>query len=66
MNRHWMCLALVLTSFSLVGCKAEVKQTPNSNKLEVEVPKVEINKTPDLNPKTDDDVDIKTPTTTNN
>jgi hypothetical protein len=45
----------------MVGCRAEVKSTPDSNKIEVEVPKVEVNKTPDLDPKTDDDVDVKTP-----
>ena len=64
--RSIVCLALLFTSYSLVGCRAEVKSTPNSIKVEVEVPKVEIKKTPDLNPKTDDDVDIKTPTADGN
>jgi hypothetical protein len=55
------CFTLLFASFFMVGCRAEVKSTPDSNKIEVEVPKVEVNKTPDLDPKTDDDVDVKTP-----
>jgi hypothetical protein len=61
MKRYLVCFALLLISSSLLGCRAEVKSTPDSNKIEVEVPKVEVNKTPDLDPKTDDDVDVKTP-----
>ena len=55
-----ICLML-FASFALVGCRAEVKTTKDSTKVEAELPKVEINKTPDLDPKTDDDVDVKTP-----
>lgn len=61
MKQSLGCVTLLLALFFVVGCRAEVKSTPNSNKIEVEVPKVEVNKTPDLNPQTDDDVDVKTP-----
>ena len=57
--------ATVLLSMALAaisGCKAEVSQTDDSTKLEVEGPKVEVGeKTPDLDPRTDDDVDVNTP-----
>jgi hypothetical protein len=47
---------------AISGCKAEVSQTDDSTKLEVEGPKVEVGeKTPDLDPRTDDDVDVNTP-----
>jgi hypothetical protein len=51
-------LAVVVTS---AGCRSEVSTTKDSTKVEVEVPKVEVKKTPDLDPRTDDDVDVKTP-----
>ncbi len=45
-----------------VGCRAEVKTTEDSHRIEVEVPKVEIGDEPvDLDPDTDADVDIDTP-----
>ena len=43
------------------GCNAKVESGTDSVKVEAELPKIEVNKMPDLNPKTDDDVDIKTP-----
>jgi hypothetical protein len=52
-----MVLAMV---GAFVGCRSEVKSTKDSVKVEVDVPKVEVKKTPDLNPSTDDDVDVKT------
>jgi hypothetical protein len=54
---------LVSTALAVMGgCKAEVSQTDDSTKLEVEGPKVEVGeKTPDLDPRTDDDVDVDTP-----
>lgn len=50
--------ALALTA----GCSAKVESTDDSVKLEAELPKVEVGeKAPDLDPRTDDDVDIDTP-----
>jgi len=63
--KHFAVLIMTLVSLSLVACRAEVKPSNNSTKVEVEVPKVEIKKTPDLDPRTDDDVDIKTPASGN-
>jgi hypothetical protein len=54
---------LAVVTFVASGCTGDVQDTPNSKKIEVEVPKVEIKKTPDLDPRTDDDVDVKTPAT---
>ena len=51
--------ALLMAS---LGCTAGVDTTDDSVKMEAEVPKVEIgDETPDLDPTTDDDVDIDTP-----
>lgn len=55
-------LIILFMALLLIGCRAEVEPTDNSVKVEAELPKVEIKKTPDLDPRTDDDVDIKTPT----
>lgn len=45
-----------------IGCTGNVETTDDSTKIEAEVPKVEIgDETPDLDPRTDDDVDIDTP-----
>jgi hypothetical protein len=54
-------LVIVLSTTSLPGCRGDVKKTEDSVKVEAELPKVEVKKTPDLDPKTDDDVDIKIP-----
>lgn len=44
------------------GCTADVSETPDSTKIEVETPKVEVGEASvDLDPRTDDDVDIDTP-----
>jgi PBP1b-binding outer membrane lipoprotein LpoB len=55
-------LIILFMALLLIGCRAQVEPTDNSVKVEAELPKVEIKKTPDLDPRTDDDVDIKTPT----
>jgi hypothetical protein len=51
----------LLMVLSTQGCRAKVEPTADSIKVEAEVPTVEVKKTPDLDPRTDDDVDIKTP-----
>jgi hypothetical protein len=44
------------------GCTADVSETPDSTKIEVEAPKVDVGDAPvDLDPATDDDIDIDTP-----
>lgn len=56
---HFSFAALLAVA---AGCTGDVKTTDDSIKLETEIPKVEVGpETPDLNPKTDDDVDIDTP-----
>jgi hypothetical protein len=55
-------LVLAMALATTLGCKAEVSQTEDSTKLDVEGPKVEVGeKSPDLDPRTDDDVDVDTP-----
>jgi hypothetical protein len=61
MKSYLACVCLAFVAMAGPGCSADVKTTPDSTKVEVEVPKVEVNKTPDLNPATDDDVDVKVP-----
>jgi hypothetical protein len=63
--RMKLSLAIFLTLIvgaACVGCTAQVETTDDSTKIEAEVPKVEIGDKPvDLDPTTDDDVDIDTP-----
>jgi len=56
----WIAILLV-AAFTFTGCRSEVSTTKDSVRIEAEVPKVEVKKTPDLDPRTDDDVDVKTP-----
>ena len=64
--KHFAALLIMLSLPPLlIGCRAEVKPSDDSTKVQVEIPKVEIKKTPDLDPRTDHDVDIKTPTSDN-
>jgi hypothetical protein len=63
MTTRWILPVLLAASAALqAGCTGDVSTTPNSVKIEGEVPKIEVKKTPDLDPRTDDDVDVKTPT----
>ena len=56
---HGFYLPLLLLA---LGCTGNVETTDDSIKMEAEVPKVEIgDEAPDLDPSTDDDVDIDTP-----
>jgi hypothetical protein len=60
--RYAAAISLTMALAALGGCKAEVSQTDDSTKVEVEGPKVEVGeKTPDLDPRTDHDVDVDTP-----
>lgn len=54
-------LSLVI-SVATTGCRTEVETTDDSVKIETELPKLEIGDEPvDLDPTTDEDVDIDTP-----
>ena len=55
-------LAIVLAALVAFGCSGKVSTMDDSTKIEAEGPKVEVgDETPDLDPRTDDDVDIDTP-----
>lgn len=57
-----LLLASALLAVGTIGCSASVETTEDSTKLEAEVPKLELGDKPvDLDPATDDDVDIDTP-----
>lgn len=56
--------AAALVSFGLatLGCQGDVGTTEDSTRIEAEVPRVETGEEDvDLDPRTDDDVDIDTP-----
>ena len=56
---RWLGVPVLMAA---LGCTADVSTTDDSTKIEVETPKVEVgDETPDLDPTTDDDVDIDTP-----
>jgi hypothetical protein len=56
------CSVVVALAVCTVGCTGDVETTDDSIKVEAEVPKVEVGEeTPDLDPRTDDDVDVDTP-----
>ena len=60
--RYSAAILLTVALAGISGCKADVSQTDDSTKVEVEAPKVEVGeRTPDLDPRTDDDVDVDTP-----
>jgi hypothetical protein len=62
MNLRAWSGSLLLTGFLLTGCTAEVQPTDDSERISVEVPKVEVGDEPvDLDPATDDDIDVDTP-----
>jgi hypothetical protein len=60
-----LCLTILLalaTATATIGCIAAVETTEDSTKVEIEAPKVEVGDEPvDLDPRTDDDVDLDTP-----
>ncbi len=60
---HPFAIASLCIAFAtVVGCDGSTSTTDDSTRLEVEVPKVEIGDEPiDMNPATDDDLDIDTP-----
>jgi hypothetical protein len=53
---------LLLFATTMTGCSGNVETTDDSTRVEADLPKVEVgDRTPDLDPRTDDDVDIDTP-----
>lgn len=53
---------LLCATLACAGCAAEVKTTDDANRVSVDVPKVETGDRPvDLDPGTDDDIDVDTP-----
>jgi hypothetical protein len=57
-----ICLAVCLALPGFAGCSGDVTTTDDSTKMEAEVPKVETGEEPaDLDPSTDDDIDVDTP-----
>ncbi len=62
MNYVKICLASLAIVCAVWGCSAKVETTDDSTKVEAEGPKIEVGDQPvDLDPSTDDDVDIDTP-----
>ena len=56
------CLAVQLIALGIAGCEAGVETTDDSVRVGAELPKVEVGDQPvDLDPSTDEDVDIDTP-----
>jgi hypothetical protein len=56
-----LALSLLIAGVT-IGCSADVTTTEDSHKVEIETPKVEVGDEPvDLDPRTDDDVDVDTP-----
>jgi hypothetical protein len=54
--------ALILMAVAFAGCSGNVETTDDSTRIETELPKVEIgDQKPDLDPRTDDDIDVDTP-----
>ena len=55
-------LLFVTLAVVALGCTADVKPTDDSIKFEADLPKIEVGEeSPDLDPRTDDDVDVDTP-----
>ncbi len=55
-------LLAILVVCSAVGCSSKVETTEDSTKVEVEGPKLEVGDKPvDMDPSTDEDIDVDTP-----
>ncbi len=53
---------LLASALATAGCAGDIETTDDSIRTEVETPKVELGEEPvDLDPRTDEDVDIDTP-----
>lgn len=62
MVRMLAIMISLLAAIGMNGCAGDVETTDDSTRMEIEGPKVEQGDEPvDLDPSTDDDVDIDTP-----
>jgi hypothetical protein len=62
MERRRIFVVAFVALLPALGCRADVETTEDSTKLEVEGPKVETGDAPiDLDPRTDEDIDVDTP-----
>jgi hypothetical protein len=53
---------LLFSAIVMSGCTGSVETTDDSTRVETDLPKVEVgDRKPDLDPRTDDDVDVDTP-----
>jgi hypothetical protein len=62
MKVHAWCAYFLVAALGIAGCTAEVQPTDDSQRVTVETPKVEVGDEPvDMDPATDEDVDVDTP-----
>jgi hypothetical protein len=62
MKRAWILGLGFAVMATGLGCRADVEETPDSTRVEVEGPDVDVGEAPvDLDPSTDDDIDVDTP-----
>jgi hypothetical protein len=62
MKNFTFAIMVLALAIGAVGCTGDVQTTDDSLHIEADLPKVETgSKSLDLNPKTDEDVDIDTP-----
>jgi hypothetical protein len=60
--RKTSSILLLFSAMAIAGCSGSVETTDDSTRVETELPKVEVgDRTPDLDPTTDDDIDVDTP-----
>jgi hypothetical protein len=60
-------ILLLFSAMAIAGCSGSVETTEDATRVETDLPKVEVgDRTPDLDPSTDDDVDIDTPASGDN
>ncbi|HEY3392768.1 MAG TPA: hypothetical protein VGK58_08675 [Lacipirellulaceae bacterium] len=53
---------LLYSAIAINGCSGNVETTDDSTRVETDLPKVEVgDRKPDLDPSTDDDIDVDTP-----
>jgi hypothetical protein len=62
MTRKFITFLLLLLATTIAGCSGSVETTDDSTRVETDLPKVEVgDQKPDLDPRTDDDIDVDTP-----
>jgi hypothetical protein len=62
MTRKITTFLLLLLATTIAGCSGSVETTDDSTRVETDLPKVEVgDQKPDLDLRTDDDIDVDTP-----